>query len=63
MSYKLKKILRNFPSFFICLILFSCTDRSNVVSYNEIDIVRTSRDSSYLKDGLSPEEAEAKVIE
>ncbi len=52
MSYKLKKILRNFPSFFIYLILFSCTDRSNVVSYNEIDIVRTSRDSSYLKDGL-----------
>ena len=40
--------------FFACtlgLILFSCTNRLEVVSIDEIEIIRTSRDSTYFKDG------------
>ena len=33
------------------LILFSCTNRLEVVSIGEIEIIRTSRDSTYFKDG------------
>ena len=33
------------------LILFSCTNRLEVVSIDEIEIIRTSRDSTYFKDG------------
>ena len=40
--------------FFKCalgLILFSCINRLEVVSIDEIEIMRTSRDSTYFKDG------------
>ena len=44
-------IYRKLLTFLFCLILFSCIDKSNAVSLSEIDIVRTSRDSSYFKNG------------
>lgn len=45
----------NYPKIFIYLVvlnLFSCTDRFNFTHYNEIKIVKTTRDSTYYKDGL-----------
>ena len=33
------------------LIIFSCTNSLEVVSIDEIEIIRTSRDSTYFKDG------------
>ena len=44
-------IYRKLLTFLLCLIFFSCMDKSNAVSLSEIDIVRTSRDSSYFKNG------------
>ena len=44
-------IYRKLLTLLFCLIIFSCTDISNAVSFSEIDIVRTSRDSSYFKNG------------
>ena len=44
-------IYRVFLTFTLGLILFSCNNRSEVVSIGEIEIVRTSRDSTYFKDG------------
>ena len=43
-----------YKGFLVCtlgLILLSCTNRLEVVSIDEIEIIRTSRDSSYFKDG------------
>ena len=42
---------RNLLTFLLCLILFSCADRLDVISYSEVDIIRTSRDSTYFKNG------------
>ena len=42
----------NFFVILICIILFSCTDRFNFAHYNDIKVVRTTRDSTYYKDGL-----------
>ena len=45
----------NYLRIFIYLVvlnLFSCTDRFNFTHYNEIKIVKTTRDSTYYKDGL-----------
>ena len=44
-------INRNLLTFLLCLILFSCADRLDVISYSEVDIIRTSRDSTYFKNG------------
>ena len=43
-----------YKGFLVCtlgLILLSCTNRLEVVSIDEIEIIRTSRDSTYFKDG------------
>ena len=42
---------RNLLTFFLSLIIFSCTDRLDVISYNKVEIIRTSRDSTYFKNG------------
>lgn len=42
----------NFLTFSLCLSFFSCIDKLNFVHYNEIEIIRTTRDSTYYKDGL-----------
>tara|TARA_B100000963_G_scaffold361712_1_gene398867 strand:+ start:7785 stop:8390 length:606 start_codon:yes stop_codon:yes gene_type:complete len=44
-------VIRNLLTFLLCLILFSCADRLDVISYSEVDIIRTSRDSTYFKNG------------
>jgi len=44
-------IYRKLLTLLFYLIIFSCTEISNTVSLSEIDIVRTSRDSSYFKNG------------
>jgi antitoxin component YwqK of YwqJK toxin-antitoxin module len=44
-------IYRKLLALLFCLIIFSCTDISNAVDFSELDIVRTSRDSSYFKNG------------
>ena len=42
---------RNLLTFLLSLIIFSCTDRLDVISYNKVEIIRTSRDSTYFKNG------------
>ena len=42
---------KNLITFLLCLIQFFCTDRLDVISYNEVEIVRTSRDSTYFNNG------------
>ncbi len=44
-------IHKGFFTFILGLIVFSCTNRLEVVYISEIEIVRTSRDSTYFKDG------------
>ena len=44
-------IYKIFLTFILGLILFSCTSGLEVVSIDEIEIIRTSRDSTYFKDG------------
>ena len=44
-------INKGFYTFILGLSLFSCTDRLKVSSIGEIEIIRTSRDSTYFKDG------------
>ena len=44
-------IYKIFLTCILGLILFSCTNGLEVVSIDEIEIIRTSRDSTYFKDG------------
>ena len=44
-------IYKVFLTCILGLILFSCSNRLEVVSIDEIEIIRTSRDSTYFKDG------------
>ena len=44
-------INRNLLTFLLSLIIFSCTDRLDVISYDKVEIIRTARDSTYFKNG------------